>query len=107
MADIIPARGRVYWADLGGSIGRRPWIVISENVRNRNLLNVTAVMMTTTRKDLPNWVEMGPQDPVPGFANCEHVETVHRDEISADAGALTRETMRRVEEAFKRAHCLD
>ncbi|MCZ4618784.1 type II toxin-antitoxin system PemK/MazF family toxin, partial [Rhodococcus qingshengii] len=38
-------RGQIYWADIGK--GEKPWVVVSNNVRNRNLNTVLAARVTT------------------------------------------------------------
>ena len=55
---VIPVRGRVYWADLGH--GEKPWVVVSNNARNRALESVLAVRVTTTMSgpDLPTIVPL-------------------------------------------------
>lgn len=101
-----PYRGSVYLVKSTEGSSERPWIVISNNVRNEFTETVTAVMVTTIQKGLIHRVEMSSADPIPGFANCDYAKTIHRDEISQDAGALSRATMRKVEQAFKWAHGL-
>ena len=47
----VPQRGQVYRCDLG--YGLKPWLVVSNNIRNRLLDDVIAIRLTTTVRDLP------------------------------------------------------
>lgn len=62
---IIPVRGQIYRADLG--YGAKPWLVVSNNSRNRHTADVLAVQLTTIPKDLPTWVQLTRADPVAGY----------------------------------------
>ncbi|MFJ3856121.1 type II toxin-antitoxin system PemK/MazF family toxin [Streptomyces sp. NPDC090085] len=95
MAEIVPVRGRVYWANLGS--GRKPWLVVSNNRRNRNLRDCLVVRVTTSVKpDLTSIVELGPDDPLTGRVLCDDVGPMYRDDILGEAGAVSRVTMERV-----------
>lgn len=100
----VVQRGQVYSADLG--YGRRPWLVVSNNGRNRVLSEVVAVRITTTSRDLPTWVALDSGDPLVGHVNADCIEQIHRDELGALHGALTRSTMRKVDQALRLALAL-
>ena len=55
-----PQRGQVYRCDLG--YGLKPWLVVSNNARNRLLDDIIAIRLTTTARDLPTWVKLSPAD---------------------------------------------
>ncbi len=59
---VAPQRGQVYRCDLG--YGLKPWLVVSNNTRNRLLDDVIAISLTTTVRDLPTWVKLTPADPL-------------------------------------------
>lgn len=100
---MIPARGRIYRADIG--YGSKPFLVVSNNQRNRNLDSVLAVRMTTSPKpDMPSIVVLGPGEPVVGRVLCDDVVPLFKDEIGADLGALSRNAMTQVAQAL--AHAL-
>jgi mRNA interferase MazF len=101
---LTPLRRDVYWADIGS--GRKPWLVISNNRRNRNLDSVIAVRITTTARDLPTWVPLTPADPMVGSANTDDIEQVDKDYLDEYAGSLTPDTMERVSEALRFALAL-
>lgn len=51
-------RGQIYWFDMGH--GEKPWVVVSNNVRNRTLNTVLAARVTTTPKPgVPTAVSLG------------------------------------------------
>ncbi|MGQ0466417.1 MAG: type II toxin-antitoxin system PemK/MazF family toxin [Sporichthyaceae bacterium] len=98
------ARGQVYWADLG--YGPKPWLVVSNNGRNRVLSEIVAVRITTTARDLPTWVELGSADPLVGHVNADCIEQLHKDELADLLGSLSRTTMHRVDQALRLALAL-
>ena len=53
---ITPQRGQVYRCDLG--YGLKPWLVVSNNSRNRLLDDVIAIRLTITVRDLPTRVKL-------------------------------------------------
>ena len=98
---MTPARGQVYRCDVG--FGLKPWLIVSNNARNRHTADVLAVRLTTTVRQLPTWVPLSSGDPLTGYANADNIETLGKDELGDHLGALTPETMRRVNRA--REHC--
>ena len=103
-------RGRVYAAVLSGldDLGRKPYLVVSNNRRNAALVSVLAVRLTTSPKPaLPSIIESGPGDPVAGRVLCDDLVELWPDEVRADLGALTPETMRRVNAGLRAALALD
>lgn len=96
-----PVRGQVYRVDIG--YGAKPWLIVSNNRRNRNLSDVLAVRITTTQKhvDLPTWVRLEPDDPLVGHINTDDVQQLGRDELGQLLGALSPGTLMRVNEALR------
>jgi len=97
MTDLL--RGRVYRARLSHIEEDTYFLVVSNNRRNRAFEQVLAVRLTTTkpRDGRPALVELGPGEVLTGWASCDDIETVYDDEVRADMGAVTAQTMRRVE----------
>jgi mRNA interferase MazF len=93
-----PQRGQVYRCDLG--YGLKPWLVVSNNSRNRLLSDVIAIRLTTTARDLPTWVKLAAADPLAGYANADCIEQLGKDELGEYLGAFSRATMRAVNEAL-------
>lgn len=100
---MIPARGRVYQADIG--YGLKPFLVVSNNQRNRQLDSVIAVRLTTSVKpEMPSIVVLGSAEPFVGRVLCDDIVPLYKDEIKADLGALSRSAMEAVGLAL--AHAL-
>jgi mRNA interferase MazF len=99
---LTPVRGRVYWADLG--YGEKPWLCVSNNGRNNRLSSLLAVRITTsTAPDLPTIVPLSPADPFVGRVLCDDLAQLFRDELRRDGGALSRQTLTRVDTGLRAA----
>jgi mRNA interferase MazF len=95
---VTPQRGQVYRCDLG--YGPKPWLVVSNNSRNRLLSDVIAIRLTTTARDLPTWVRLAPDDPLSSYANADCIEQLGQDELGEYLGALSPATMRAINQAL-------
>lgn len=97
-----PARGQVYWAEVAG-VGRKPWLVVSNNRRNRQLESILAVRITTTDRyaGMPTVVRLTHDDPLVGYVVCDDLGPIYRDEIVELAGALSGRTMLAVNGALR------
>ena len=95
---VTPQRGQVYGCDLG--YGLKPWLVVSNNSRNRLLSDVVAIRLTTTARELPTWVKLTPGDPLTGYANADCIEQLGKDELGEYLGALSPTTMRAINQAL-------
>jgi mRNA interferase MazF len=93
------------YADLGH--GRKPWLVISNNQRNRSRKgDLVAVRVTTTLRSttLPTVVELTAADrPLVGAALCDDPYVIGNDEITDAGGAVSPSTLRAVEDALRTA----
>ncbi len=96
-----PLRGQVYRADIG--FGPKPWLVVSNNHRNRALSDLLAVRITTTDRcaNLPTWVPLGTGDPLVGYVNTDDLQQLHRDELRDLLGSLSPTTLRAVNDALR------
>jgi mRNA interferase MazF len=96
-----PLRGQIFRVDLG--YGRKPWLVVSNNARNRNLDSVLAARITTTRKHapLPTVVPLTAADPLAGFVLCDDIVQLYRDELATQTGALSPPTIAAVSEGLR------
>lgn len=96
-------RGRVYRADIGH--GLKPFLVVSNNKRNRNFQNALAVRLTTTVKpEMPSIVVLTYPDPFVGRVLCDDIVEIYADEVKEDLGALSRGSMEQVSRGL--AHAL-
>ncbi|MBV9097266.1 MAG: type II toxin-antitoxin system PemK/MazF family toxin [Frankiaceae bacterium] len=102
MTDLV--RGRVYAAVLSERIGEKPYLVVSNNRRNRALDSVIAVRVATSPKpDLASIVATTPEDPVAGRVLCDDLVEIWPDEVRRDMGACSPATMRRVGDGLRAA----
>lgn len=98
---IIALRGQVFRVDLGH--GPKPWLVVSNNARNRNLETVLAVRITRTSKHaaVPTVVVLSSADPLVGFVVVDDLIQLYRDELTVALGALSATTMSAVSAAIR------
>lgn len=103
---MTPVRGRVYMADIGN--GRKPWLVVSNNARNRVLTDCLAVRLTTSDKpELPTIIKLGSVDhPLVGRVLCDEIALLYREDLEEDRGAVSAETMVRVASGLRSALAL-
>jgi mRNA interferase MazF len=104
-----PVRGEVYFIDLGGELGRKPFAVVSNNQRNRVLSTVLAARITTTNRNthLETVVPLAHDcGDLAGWVLCDDVEKLWRDELPAPAGALGPHTMAAVNAGLRAALAL-
>jgi mRNA interferase MazF len=100
-------RGRVYAARLSHLDEDKYFLVVSNNQRNRNLPQVLAVRLTTTRKPpLSSIVELGPPEIFTGRAVCDDIVELWEDEVRRDLGALSPAAMQRIAAGLRAALAL-
>jgi len=105
VTDLV--RGRIYAAVLSERLGEKPYLVVSNNRRNRALDTVLAVRVTTSQKpNLVSIVPTTPEDPVSGRVLCDDIVEIWPDEVRRDLGACTPATMRRVADGLRAALAL-
>jgi mRNA interferase MazF len=88
-------RGQVHRASLT-SAGPKPYVVVSNNVRNRKLDSVLAVPITTTDKTgIPTAVPLVAADPLVGFALADDIVEIFHEELASGTylGALSAGTL--------------
>jgi len=97
---VTPLRGQVFRVDLGH--GAKPWLIVSNNARNRNLETVVAVRVTTSmHANVPTVVQLSPADPLGGYVVVDDLIQLYRDELTTALGALSTPTMRAVSAAIR------
>ena len=105
-----PARGEVWLADLNPTrgheqAGRRPVLVVSEDLFNRGPAGLAIVLpMTSTVRDVPSHVPISP--PRGGVKSrtailCEAVRSVSVERLVVRWGAVDRQTMSAVEDRLR------
>ena len=105
-----PGRGEVWLADLNPTrgheqAGRRPVLVVSEDLFNRGLAGLVIVLpMTTSLRGIPSHVLIAP--PEAGIKNpsailCEAVRSVSAERLVTRWGAVHARTMASVEDRLR------
>ena len=102
---ITPVRSRIYWADLG--YGPKPWVCVSNNIRNQQLETFLAARITTSAKPaLDSVVPLAAADPLVGSVLCDDLVQIFSDEITRETGALSLSTMTAVSTGLRAAFAL-
>jgi mRNA interferase MazF len=105
-----PSRGEVWLADLNPTrgheqAGRRPVLVVSEDLFNRGPAGLVIVLpMTSTVRNLPTHVPVSP--PEGGVKHrtsivCDSVRSVSVERLAVRWGAVDRPTMAAVEDRLR------
>jgi mRNA interferase MazF len=94
-------RSQVYRVDLGH--GAKPWAILSNNSRNRNLDTVLAARITTTSKNahVPTVVALSAADPLVGFVLVDDIVQLYHDELTESLGSLSPPTMQDISRALR------
>jgi len=100
-----PLRGDVWWVTFAAPVGRRPVLVIQNDVGNRHSPNTIVTHISATpRRDYPFLValeagELGK----PSWVHCETISTIPATMLEERLAALSPDAMRRVDEALRRS----
>jgi mRNA interferase MazF len=101
---IAPLRGQVFRVDLGHGV--KPWLIVSNNLRNRHLDTVLAARISSTGEDIhmPTVIPLSHGDPLVGNVLCDDLVQLYRDEDLERAslvGVVPPATMRAVSLALR------
>lgn len=101
----VALRGQVFAVDLG--YGRKPWVVVSSNDRNRERDSVIAARISGEHRTVsPTVVALGRQDPVAGFAVVDELVQLFRDDLDEAVGRLSPSTIGAIDDALRVALAL-
>ncbi|WP_231119638.1 MULTISPECIES: type II toxin-antitoxin system PemK/MazF family toxin [Mycobacterium avium complex (MAC)] len=94
-------QSNVYRVDFGR--GPTPWVVLSNDSRNRNLDTVLAARITTTTTNArpPTVVPLNAADPVSGYVLVDDIVQLYHDELTEPFGSLSLPTMREISAALR------
>lgn len=91
----------IWWADLAGTAGRRPVLLLSRDDAYSYLNKFLVAEITTTIRNIPVELILGKREgmPKPCVVNCDNLRTIPRQALTQRAGRLSQ---RRIPE-LKRA----
>jgi len=81
---------QIWWASLPAPAGKRPVLLLSRNDAYEYLNKFVTVEITTTIRDIPVEVRLGPAEGLPKrcVANCDSLRTIARSHLVKRLGAL-------------------
>ncbi|MGD9620618.1 MAG: type II toxin-antitoxin system PemK/MazF family toxin [Mycolicibacterium sp.] len=89
----------------GGSRTRslEPWVILSNNSRNKNLDAVLAARITPTSKHahVPTVVPLTAADPLTGYVLVDDIVQLYHDELTESLGTLSTPTMAEISQALR------
>ena len=102
-------RGEVWWAAFPTPVGRRPVLLLSRQRAISVRAFVIVAQVTTTIRDLPVEVPLGPEDGLPKrcVVNCDVVNTIPKSLLNERACLLSRAKLSLVHGAIRFALGLD
>lgn len=101
-------KGEVWWAELPPPLGKRPVVLLSRDeayaVRNA----VTVAEVTTTIRNIPVEVILGPEDGLPKkcVVNLDTIVTIRKELLKERICLLQSEKIQKINEAIKFALAL-
>lgn len=100
----MPAlRGEVYWVTFAEPAGRRPVLIVQNDIGNRHSPStIVAHVSATPRRDYPFLVALEPGElGKPAWVHCETTTTIPSSLLEARLATLTPATMLQVDEALR------
>ena len=84
MVNYIPKQGDIIYLDVGSTIGheqngKRPAIVLSNNVFNQYTKMIMICPITTNIKDFPTHYHLEDSKKINGSVLCEHIKSIDYD----------------------------
>jgi len=110
MTAVEPSRGEVWMLDLNPTrgreqAGRRPGLIVSVDLFNRGPAGLVVVLPITSKaKGIPFHVEVDPPEgglKQKSFIKCEDVRSVATERLLQRYGAVSLETLSRVEDRLR------
>ena len=111
---VSPARGEIWEADLGPTVGReqagrRPVLIVSDNALNRSPRGLVVVVpVRGTAGGLPTHVPVTPPEgglTRPSVLMTEQVRSVSKDRLGRRLGEVTQATMVQVDQILRFVLC--
>jgi mRNA interferase MazF len=98
-----PRRGDVHWVTFAEPVGRRPVLVVQNDVGNRHSPNtIVAHVSATPRREYPFLVALDAAElGKAAWVHCETLNTIPIALLEESLGTLTAAAMRKVDEALR------
>jgi len=95
-------RGEIRWYRFRAPDKRRPVVILTRDSVLEYLNEVTIAPITSTIREIPSEVVVGPEDGVPRLCaiNLDHVQTVSKDQLGGIVATLPSARMVEVREAL-------
>jgi len=96
-------RGEIWWADLPSPMGRRPVLLLSLNEAYEVRNAITVAQVTTTIRNIPVEVKLGPKDGLPKkcVANLDTIATINKNLVTEKIAMLSNSKIKQVDDAIK------
>ena len=95
-------RGEVWWVTFAEPVGRRPVLVVQNDIGNRHSsTTIVAHVSATPRRDYPFLVALTAELDRPSWVHCESITTIPVTMLEQRVGKLTPATMLRVDDALR------
>jgi mRNA interferase MazF len=96
-------RGEIWWADLPSPMGRRPVLLLSRNEAYEVRNAITVAQVTTTIRNIPVEVKLGPKDGLPKkcVANLDTIATINKNLVKEKIAMLSNSKIKQVDDAVK------
>lgn len=93
----------MWWVQFAGPAALRPAVLLTRNSAYAGRTSVTVAPLTTTIRDIPVEVRLGPQQGVPKecVANLDEVQTIHKDRLIRPLTSLPPDVMAQIDKALK------
>ena len=95
--------GEVRWYRFGPPDKRRPVVILTRDSVLAYLNEVTVAPVTTTVRDIPSEVALGPLEGMAQVCavNCDHIQTVAKDKLGALLAVLPAHKLRDLSHAVR------
>lgn len=95
-------RGEVRWYKFSHPDKKRPVVILTRNSIIEYMGEITVAPITSTIRDIPSEVLLGPQDGLKHDCaiNCDHIQTVSKTRVGALIAAISRQKLKEISEAI-------
>ena len=94
--------GEVRWVRFRKPDKRRPVVILTRDAILEYLRDVTVAPVTSTARDIPTEVPLGPADGMPRdcVVNLDHLQTIPKARVGGLITTLSREHLRRIRQSL-------